>query len=271
MKEYRNRDEWESQDEPSESRALVPYIEILNEDEAPQRRTRRVWIIVCACVVITVTLLTLALKNATPKALQNPVEVPTDVSTDEEWRGAFAARNIYEQCYENAVTVRVGHSSESPYWSGFVIDTDGWIATSLEIMTPSARGKIYVSFNDGREYSVDSVICDNEYGIALLKIRAESLNAVQLREGELHLGERIIGVGALEYGRSCVLSGEICGTLDDSLKINIGLDEHGTGAPLFDEDGYLVGMATSRDFQDGGKISCALTAYKCRESLEKVK
>ena len=80
-----------------------------------------------------------------------------------------------------------------------------------------------------------------------------------------------ICVSALEYGRSCVLSGEMSGTLDGRLKVNIGLDMHGVGAPLFDSDGLLVGMDTAKDFEGSGRISYAVYARKCVEILEKIK
>ena len=152
-----------------------------------------------------------------------------------------------------------------------MIDSDGWIVTSLDMMDASKRGKIYVAFNDGSEYSVDSVWRDIESGIALMKISASSLNAVELRQEDMLGGERVICVGALSYGSICVSSGEICGSLDDSFKVNIGLDASATGAPLFDEAGYLVAMATAEEIENNGKISYALPAEKCKSIVEYIK
>ena len=272
MKKYPDENEWQDGFEKGDSTDLVPFAEAVYTDKKSKRRLPIAWLIVCLCVVATAALLTVALKNSTPKALQNLQAEPSDSSaSQDEWKGAFSARNIYEECYESAVTVRVGRDNGDVYWSGFVIDSDGWIVTSLDLMNTSGRGKVYVSFNDGREYSVESVLRDKDNGVALMKISAEGLNAVELREGELHEGERLICVSALEYGRSCVLSGELCGTLDGSFKVNIGLDAHGTGAPVFDEEGCIVGMATARDIEKDGRISYAVNAKICEDILEKVK
>ena len=271
MRKYPNENDWQPNNEEGEELALVPYGEHIPSSEVPHRRGRIAWIIVCACVAFTVILLVIALGNATPKALQNVQVSAPDVSDTEEWRGAFSARNIYEECYQSAVTVRLGRDADGVYWSGIVIDADGWIATSLEMMDASKKGKIYVSLNDGREFSVESVFNDSESGIALLKINASGLNAAEIRDSETQGGEGMICISALEYGRSCVLSGEVSGSLDESLKINIGLDLHGVGAPLFDQDGSLVGMATAKGSDGNERILYAVYAPKCTEMLEKVK
>ena len=158
MEKYQNENEWEDGFDESESTELVPYVEPFKSNKAPRCRTRLVWITVCACVIVTVALLMIALGNATPKALQNIQSAPSDEGSDvEAWRGAFSARNIYEECYGSAVTVRLGRDAEGMYWSGFVIDSEGWIITSLEATDLSKRGKMFVSLNDGREYSVESI------------------------------------------------------------------------------------------------------------------
>lgn len=268
MKKYQNQDEWQPQ---GEDRELVPYVDPFDACKRTHHRLSLVWGIVCIGVAVTFALLIFALLNATPKTVQSVQLTPPDASDEVDWRGAFAARNIYEECYESAVTVRLGRDPEAIYWSGFVIDADGWIITSLDAMDHSKRGKLFVSFNDGREYSVESIFTDNETGISLLKISADKLNAVELRQDDVQGGEALICISALEYGRSCVLSGEMSGVLDDNLKVNIGLDGHGVGAPLFDDNGLLVGMAVARGADGNERLSYAVYATKCVEILEKIK
>jgi len=268
MNEYRDKDEY---------RENLPVLARTEHTEyeavCPQRRSRRgavAAVCVALCVLITAICLTVAFFDVPAKTVQSADTKPSDEVSD-EWKGAFAAKNIYENCYESSVTIRLGRDNESMFWSGFVIDSDGWIATSLDVMEVSKRGRMYVAFSDGKEYSVVSRWRDPESGIALLKISAESLNAVELREEDMQGGERVICVGALEYGSSCVASGEICGMLDERFKVNIGLDAHGTGAPLFDDDGRFVAMATADDFENGGRISYALSANKCKSVFEYIK
>ena len=225
---------------------------------------------VMLCVLITALSLIAAFMNSVPKAVQNADAQQSDEGS-EEWRGAFSARNIYEECYQSAVTVRLGRDSDSVCWSGFVIDSDGWIVTMLDMMDTSKRGKIYVTFNDGKEYSVESIWKDSDSGVAVMKISADGLNAVEIREGDIQGGERVICVGSFEYGSSCVSSGEICGKLDDRFKVNIGLDIHGTGAPVFDENGCLVAIATAHGIENSGRISYALSADRCKNVFKYIK
>ena len=272
MNEYQNKDEWDEESNGEDLPLLIGEMRGEWRSEAPKKRKGRILITVCVilCTLITALCLTFAFLNSEPEVLPN-IEVEEPIEESEEWRGAFSARNIYEKCYQSAVSVRIGRDDEGTYWSGFVIDSDGWIVTSLDMMDASKRGKIYVAFNDGSEYSVDSVWRDIESGIALMKISASSLNAVELRQEDMLGGERVICVGALSYGSICVSSGEICGSLDDSFKVNIGLDASATGAPLFDEAGYLVAMATAEEIENNGKISYALPAEKCKSIVEYIK
>lgn len=267
MKKYSNENEWdEAFDGVPDEKALVQSCFSGGAHGEEAKRVSRTLLIFWGgvlCVVLTVIALIFFLSSATPKSVQR-VDPPTNSEFDEEWRGAFSARDIYEDCYASTVSIRLGRDVSGMYWSGFVIDGDGWIVTSLDVMDTSKRGRLYVSFCDGREYSVESIQKDDDSRLALLKISATELGAVSVRDESMQSGEGIIAMGAFEYGNACVLSGEVSGALDDMLKINIGLDMHGTGAPLFDEDGYLVGIATAKNLEENSRISYAISAQKIK-------
>lgn len=160
----------------------------------------------------------------------------------EEWRGAFLGREIYESRAQRSVELCVGKYSTSS-WSGFLVSHDGWIATSEQMLEETVRGRIYATLCDGREYPVEQIL--RRDGIALVKISASGLDFASLDGRALQGGEKIIAVNA--YGE--VISGEM--SSPQSLRVNISCSAEWEGAPLYDENGVLVGMICS---QRGGKV-----------------
>ena len=169
-------------------------------------------------------------------------EAPRD---SEEWRGAFLEREIYESRAKRSVELCVGKYATAT-WSGFLISSDGWIATSCEMLEETVKGRIYATLCDGREYPVEKVLRRED--IALLKISASGLEAVSLDERALQGGEKIIAVNA----DGEVLSGEM--SSPESLRVNISCTAEWEGAPLYDEKGALAGMICS---EVGGKVYSA--------------
>ena len=60
------------------------------------------------------------------------------------------------------------------------------------------------------------------------------------------------------------LSGEVSGIDGELLKVNISLGTQGIGAPLFDENGRLVGIACS---SGANGVESAINATKGKEIL----
>ena len=161
---------------------------------------------------------------------------------EEEWRGAFLDRSIYESCIKSSAVIRLERGSGGVFWSGFVFAADGWIATSLEELDRARGGRLYVILGDGREFLVDSISVDRESSLALLKINADELSAVSFREKRAHSGENVFSISATEDNLCSVNSGEIKLEKDGELRIGLYSGEQATGAPIFDESGSFVAM-----------------------------
>ena len=170
-----------------------------------------------------------------------PVDIPLPVETAEEWRGAFADRRIYESAVGCSVSVRKGTPGQSGCRSGVVISDDGLVLTSSRFLDPIGPGRIYVTFGGGREYAVESIFRDGN--VALLKISAEGLESAEMYNGELSVGQGVIAVSEGEY----VISAEISGIAGECARLNAMLSDAAEGAPIFDGEGFLVGLAVNTE------------------------
>lgn len=191
-------------------------------------------------------------------------QAPVFSEREEDWRGAFVSKETYEACLECSVGLRVGKGSSQREWSGVIISSDGWIVTSARMLGNGDEGKIYVSFGDGKEYGVDSFLQSGE--VALLKIEAKDLLAAELSDKALQSGESVLSVSAGED--------ILCGTVasaDESPKFNILSPDEGNGAPVFNMDGYLVGIALG-DEQDGkSAVFPSCSVKEIRDLIDKIK
>ena len=185
---------------------------------------------------------------------QSAIDVALDNS--EVWQGAFVSEETFNACRESAVSVISGGRK----CSGFVYSSDGWIATVEGCVNEDVRGQIEVVLFDGRRFLVEAFRQNRENGLVLMKINASELTAVSFSaEDSIFVGEELYtfcAFGELFEGGS-LFSGKIAHTqrsvelcrYDGGVRklslfqIGILLTEEGVGAPLFNEDGNIVGIA----------------------------
>ena len=174
------------------------------------------------------------------------------------WQGAFASKEVFEACRESTVLIIAGDMR----CSGFVYTSDGWIVTVEGAVHDNVKGQIEVVLFDGKRYLVDSFRQNRQSGITLMKINASNLKAANVfGKGDIYAGEELFSfcfVGDIDEGGS-LFSGKVSHvqrTVDVSradgtsrklklFQIGILLTDEGVGAPLFNADGELVGIACS--------------------------
>ena len=201
-----------------------------------------------AIMITAVLLAFVILLIATGKGGGSKSDIPVFTGDSDEWRGAFDSRKIYEECVGCSVSLRVGKGEATREWSGVIISDDGWIATSENVMAEADKGRIYVTLSDGREYGVGSFFSCSE-GTAL-KIDAEGLCCARLfSRDELQGGESVI---IISRGND-VIQGSVA-SVGDELKFNFLYSDESEGAPAFDSEGYLVGIACA-DAQNGNNAT----------------
>ena len=231
---------------PNLDKSLVESENRSNGGEAQSEKGVRffslgILMIVAAAAIVCILIFVVASREP-----QEPTATEPQEQTD-EWRGAFLEQSIYEECAEASVKLCVGKYAIDA-WSGFLVSSDGWIATSEQMLDDFPKGRIYATLCDGREYAVDKVL--RRERVALLKISASELGAVSFDGRELQGGERVIAVNA----GGEVLSGEISSPQTQRVNISCGIEWE--GAPLYDEEGRLAGMICSRD--DGAVYSASV-------------
>ena len=187
-----------------------------------------------------------------------------DPQSADEWHGAFESKEIFDYCREASVSV----IAEGRRCSGFVYSSDGWIATVEGVVNEGIKGQIEVIFCDGRRYFVEAFRQNRESGLILLKINAEGLKAVEIDKGanvvageELYTfcsfdgladGGSLFSGKVAHIGRATSIKRVDGGERNLMLfQISILLTEEGEGAPLFNEDGALVGIACARRGEAG--------------------
>ena len=177
---------------------------------------------------------------------------------ESQWQGAFSSREVFDACRAASVSVFVGEER----CSGFVYSSDGWIATAGGVVNEDIRGRIEVLLCDGRRFFADSFRINRESGIALMKIEADGLVSARIDKGiEVCSGEEIFTFcDTLGDGESSLLSGRIahtdrtvgisnCGIERSAsvMQLSILLMEEGVGAPVFNSQGFLVGVGCASD------------------------
>lgn len=208
-----------------------------------------------------------------------------ETSGEALWRGAFSSREAFERCRSASVSI----FSNGRRSAGFVYSSDGWIATVDCRLSENLNGKIEVLLCDGRRFFVECFRKNQESGIILMKINAESLtSAVCSVDIEPCEGEELFGFcDTTGDGEQSLFSGRIAHTnrsvelpLDglerraSLLQISVLLTEEGVGAPIFDADGFLLGICCAdASSMDGERfmVNYAFSARECLPLLEKMR
>ncbi len=202
--------------------------------------------------IISAVSLTVATVCAVLFFLPQRKELPPDTDVSEiieaeEWRGAFAELDIYKKCLDSTVTIQWGQGISALRWTGFVLSSDGLIATSAEPLKSQRSGRIYVMLNDGREFLVESFQLDDNGSCALIKINAEELISAQLGTNELQQGEELISVYSMNEQGLMLKSLQVEGQKDGLFLLGSRLEDIGLGAPIFDNNGTLSAFVSKNE------------------------
>ena len=139
--------------------------------------------------------------------------------------------------------------------TGFVVDADGIVATSLHTI-PQGRD-IRVSFADGTELKVVSVYgFDRPTDLALLKIEAEGLKALTLGDSDdLDQGEKIVAIGHPRGHTFSVVEGVVSARRDydgfrDMIQVAMPTEQGNSGGPIVDRAGTVFGVVAMKSVNE---------------------
>ncbi len=234
-----------------------------------------------------------ARQSTTPQETETPADLPAAVTDSDkvifvrpfdEESGLLTAPELYAACADSVVSVVTSHGSTSGIGSGFVLSSDGYIATANHVV--AGREALEVVLAKGGCYPA-KLICGNELtDLALLKIEATDLSPVIFgSSAELLTGERVLAIGtpaSLDYAGS-MCSGEVSygertvfvyddntGTLQKKLKLiqtDAPVNPGNSGCPLFNEYGQVVGMITMKLGDRYAGIGFAIPSDGAKEIL----
>jgi serine protease Do len=144
--------------------------------------------------------------------------------------------------------------------SGFVLTTDGYVATNKHVVS-APIGEYSVLVNN-QEYKVQQISRDPTNDIAILKINATNLHPLSLGDSaQVRLGENVIAIGTTlgEFSNS-VTTGVVSGlhrninadssidettNLTNLIQTDAAINPGNSGGPLLNNRGQVIGLNTA--------------------------
>jgi serine protease Do len=136
--------------------------------------------------------------------------------------------------------------------SGFIIDPSGYIATNKHVVDGAIS--VFVVTAEGVRYAARVVGMPDKADMALLRIDAgHDLPFVQFGDSDKMLvGDKVFAIGSPFGFDSTVTSGIISALhrdimespFDDYLQTDAAINHGNSGGPLFNEEGFVIGMTS---------------------------
>lgn len=154
--------------------------------------------------------------------------------------------DIAQRALPAVVTIR----TENSLGTGFVIRSDGWIATNLHVIVGGPHVK--VTLHGEREVDVVEVLAASaEHDLALLRVEAKDLPVVALGNSDaMRAGDAVVAIGNPLGLENTVSNGLVSARrmLDQDtevLQISAPIAPGSSGGPVFNDRGEVIGIATA--------------------------
>ena len=195
--------------------------------------------------------------NAGGGDLFNRVQLVSSTSTIQ--RAPDSVAGIAQRVLPSVVSISTRSIGGSGTGSGFVIDSSGYILTNNHVISKAAQtgGSIQVSLSDGTFYSAKVIGRDASYDLAVLKINASGLKALQFGASDaVAVGDLVIAIGSPLGLSGTVTTGIIsaknravtAGESDsessfiNALQTDAAINPGNSGGPLVDATGAVIGV-----------------------------
>jgi serine protease Do len=170
--------------------------------------------------------------------------------------------------------------------TGFIVSGDGYIATNKHVII-DPEAEYTVLMNDEKKYPAKVVAEDPTMDLAVLKIEAKNLTAVDLGDSaNLKVGQTVIAIGnALGEFRNTVSTGVISGLartvtaggagfgseqLVGVIQTDASINSGNSGGPLLNLAGQVIGINTAMA-QGAENIGFAIPINEVKNTIESVK
>mgnify|MGYP002343981096 CR=1 FL=1 len=154
--------------------------------------------------------------------------------------------------------------------SGFLV-APNIIATNYHVIENSYSGYVKL-VNKDELYEIDGVVGYNaQYDLALVKISDNIGNPLAFKSSSVDIGQKIFAIGNPLGLEGTISDGIISGLRDfegvSLLQISAPISPGNSGGPVVDENGELVGVATST-FEQGQNLNFAVPVKYLKELIK---
>lgn len=168
----------------------------------------------------------------------------------------FDARDIYKYNVNSVVSIEVEVSGGKGYGTGFIISEEGYVVTNYHVVENAK--KVTVTLHDDRQYDAEVRGYEEANDIAVLKIDADDIQSLIYGvSSDLEVGAPVYIIGnplgdlnfTLTTGVVSALNRIIetsTGTEINMFQTNAAINSGNSGGPVFDEHGYVVGIASAK-------------------------
>lgn len=173
-------------------------------------------------------------------------------------RKADSVAGIAQRVLPSVVSIATNSSSGSGTGSGFIIESSGYILTNNHVVDGATNGgSLSVTLNNGKSYGATIVGRDTSYDLAVIKIAARGLSALQFGDSDkVQVGDSVIAVGSplglagtvtsgiISAKNRAVTAGDSAGesSFINALQTDAAINPGNSGGPLVDVTGAVIGV-----------------------------
>jgi serine protease Do len=139
--------------------------------------------------------------------------------------------------------------------SGFILMEDGYVVTNYHVI--EGASSVAVVLHDGKRYPAAVTGYDRTNDIAVLKVDAQGLDAVEIgSSSDLIVGDQVVAIGnPLGELTSTLTVGYVSakertvstdGTIINMIQTDAAINSGNSGGPLFNMKGQVVGITTAK-------------------------
>jgi len=144
--------------------------------------------------------------------------------------------------------------------SGVIISTDGYIVTNNHVV--DGADELMVTLNDNKEYSARIIGADATTDLALIKIDAKNLPAIQIANSDdVKVGEWVLAVGNPLGLNNTVTAGIVSAKarsmgqgVSSMIQTDAAINQGNSGGALVNTNGALIGINAMIYSQTGSNI-----------------
>lgn len=147
--------------------------------------------------------------------------------------------------------------------TGFIVDENGYILTNSHVVNDGQTKTLTVSLYDGREVNGTVLWNDSSLDLAVVKIEADNLQAVELGDSdEIVIGQYAGAIGnpmSMDFSRSftqgvisglnrtiTVTDGNKQTTMENLIQTDATINSGNSGGPLLNSQGQVIGINSAK-------------------------